>query len=82
MEILEKRLRELRTERGWSQETVARKINTTLRTYCRYESDGSDPKTSALIKIADLYDVSMDYLTGRTNRREMQALGADGGDVQ
>ena len=67
MELLGQRLRELRTERGWSQETVARKIDTTLRTYCRYEADGADPKSSALIKIAELYNVSLDYLAGRTD---------------
>lgn len=67
MEFLEKRLRELRTKSGWSQETVARKIDTTLRTYCRYEAEGADPKISSLIKIADLYHVSLDYLAGRTD---------------
>ena len=70
MGILENRLRELRTERGWSQETVARKIDTTLRTYCRYEAKEADPKVSALIKIADLYGVSLDYLAGRTDNPE------------
>ena len=73
MEILEKRLRELRAERGWSQETVARKVDMTLRTYCRYESEGSDPKTSALMKIANLYNVSMDYLAGRTDDPHFEA---------
>lgn len=67
MALLEQRLRELRAGRGLSQEAVARKIDTTLRTYCRYEADGADPKISALIKIADLYGVSLDYLAGRTD---------------
>lgn len=72
MGILENRLRELRTEHGWSQETVARKIDTTLRTYCRYEAKEADPKVSALIKIADLYGVSLDYLAGRTDDPEFK----------
>lgn len=74
VEPLAKRLRELRTERGWSQETVARKIDTTLRTYCRYETDGADPKVSALVKIADLYGVSLDYLAGRTDDPRSEGL--------
>ena len=73
MEILENRLRELRSERGWSQESVARKIDTTLRTYCRYEAEGADPKASMLVKIADLYGVSIDYLTGRTDDPRFEA---------
>lgn len=73
MELLGKRLRELRTKFGWSQETVARKINTTLRTYCRYEAEGADPKISSLVKLADLYGVSLDYLTGRTDDPTFEA---------
>ena len=75
MEILEKRLRELRAARGMSQEKAARGLDMTLRTYCRYESEGSDPKTSALVKMADFYGVSMDYLAGRTDDPRFEAKG-------
>ena len=67
MGALSIRLKELRMEHGWSQETVARKLNLTLRTYCRYEVAGAEPKMTALVKMADIYNVSMDYLAGRTD---------------
>lgn len=70
---LSMRLKELRTEHGWSQETVARKLDMTLRTYCRYEAEGAEPKMSALIKMANLYHVSIDYLAGRTDRRNFES---------
>lgn len=73
MDVLSTRLKALRIEHEWSQETVARKIDTTLRTYCRYEVEGSDPKASTLVKIADLYGVSIDYLTGRTDDPRFEA---------
>lgn len=73
MEILSARLKKLRLEYGWSQEAVARKLELTLRTYCRYEVEGAEPKLSALIKMADLYEVSIDYLAGRTDRREFES---------
>lgn len=38
-----------------------------LRTYCRYESGEKDVPFSFVIKIADLYGVSLDYLAGRTD---------------
>lgn len=38
-----------------------------LRTYCRYESGEKDVPFSFVIKIANLYGVSLDYLAGRTD---------------
>lgn len=72
MEILSKRLQELRKEYNWKQEEVAEQCGLVLRTYRRYEAEGDDPRASALVKIADLYGVSIDYLTGRTDRREFK----------
>lgn len=67
MEILSKRLQELRKGRKWNQEEVAEQCSLILRTYRRYETGESEPQVSALVKIADLYDVSLDYLAGRTD---------------
>lgn len=73
---LSTRLKKLRIEHEWSQETVARKIETTLRTYCRYEVEGADPKLSLVIKLADLYGVSLDYLAGRTDDPHFESRGS------
>lgn len=73
MEILSKRLQELRKKNKWKQEEVAEKCDLVLRTYRRYEAEGDDPKASTLVKIADLYGVSIDYLTGRTDDPNFEA---------
>ena len=67
MEILSKRLQELRKKHKWKQEEVAEQCNMVLRTYRRYETGEREPQASALVKIADFYDVSIDYLAGRTD---------------
>lgn len=73
MNVLAERIRELRTARNWSQEKTARELDMVLRTYCRCEAGEADPKTSTLIKIADLFGVSMDYLSGRTDDPHFEA---------
>lgn len=65
MEILAKRLLELRSERNLSRRVVAASAGMTERTYQRYENAERDPSAPALLALADFYDVSADYLLGR-----------------
>ena len=58
------RLRQLRIERGLN---VAEKLNVTIRTISHYEAGDREPSIDVLIKLCDLYDVSADYLIGRTD---------------
>lgn len=67
--IFNERLKILREERNWTQEKVARAIDMPLRTYSRLEADGAKTHYDTLIKIADFYDVSVDWLMGRTEKR-------------
>ena len=69
MDILAKRLIELRSERKISRREVATYTGMTERTYQRYENAERDPSAPALLALADFYDVSADYLLGRTNER-------------
>lgn len=69
--IFNERLRVLREERNWTQEKVARALDMPLRTYGGLEADGAKTHYDTLIKIADFYDVSVDWLMGRTDRREV-----------
>lgn len=66
MEILAKRLVKLRSERKLSRREVAASTGMTERTYQRYENAERDPNAPALLALADYYDVSADYLLGRT----------------
>ena len=64
--MLAERLKSLRQERGLAQRTVAIAINITDRNYQRFEY-GEKPRYDTLIALADYFDVSIDYLVGRTD---------------
>ena len=67
MEILAKRLVELRAAKKVSRREVSAIIGVVERTYQRYENNERDPDAPVLKKLADYYDVSADYLLGRTD---------------
>lgn len=69
--ILSNRLRECRKARGLAQWQVAVYCDISEKTYQNYELMTREPKLDILIKIADCYGVSLDYLTGRTEKREV-----------
>lgn len=60
------RLRELRKEKGISQLKLAMDLHTNQNTVSRYETGEREPGIRDLIKIADYFRVSVDYLIGRT----------------
>lgn len=63
------RLKELRTERGWNQLEIAEKLNVTPSTVSNWERGKKYPDINSISKLADLFDVSLDYLVGRSDRR-------------
>ncbi|MBQ2933195.1 MAG: helix-turn-helix transcriptional regulator [Clostridia bacterium] len=67
--ILSKRLKECRKDKGYTQGQVAIYCDITEKTYQNYELMTRQPKIEILIKIADLFGVSIDYLVGRTNEK-------------
>lgn len=62
-----KRLKSCRKEKGLTQGQVAIYCDITEKTYQNYELMTREPKLDILIRIADLYKVSLDYLVGRTD---------------
>ncbi len=69
--VFNERLKMLRKELKMSQEQVARTISMALRNYQRLEADGNTPNFANLVQLADLFGVSMDYLAGRTDKRDV-----------
>ena len=65
------RLKELRKKKGISQLRLAIELNTTQNTISRYETGEREPGIDELIKIADYFHVSVDYLIGRTENPSM-----------
>ena len=63
-------IRSLRIDRNLTQKQVAQYLGISQNTYSQYEIGVLNYPVDALIKLADLYDVSVDYLLGRTSRKE------------
>jgi transcriptional regulator with XRE-family HTH domain len=61
------RLKYLRRTRGWTQEDVAQKLNIPRSTVGRHESNRGAPREDLLIKYANLFNTSLDYLLGMTD---------------
>lgn len=64
------RLKELRKKKGVSQQKLAMDLNMNQNTISRYETGEREADYKTLILIADYFDVSIDYLLGRTNKKE------------
>lgn len=65
--ILAQRLRECREKYGYTQIQAATYSDITEMAYGNYERAKQMPKLDILIRIADVYNVSLDYLVGRTD---------------
>ena len=65
------RLKELRKKKGISQLKLATDLNTTQNTISRYETGEREPGIDELINIANYFNVSVDYLIGRTENPKM-----------
>ena len=87
MNIVGLRLKDLRVNARYSQKQIAEKCETTQATIGRYETGIAEPPLQKLLWYADFFDVSLDYIFGRTdNPQGMQkypaiksALEKDGG---
>lgn len=67
MIIFSERLKELRTKHKISQTTLAEFLHVSQRQISYYEKAQDTPSLASLIAIADYFDVSIDYLVGRSN---------------
>ena len=61
------RIKDLREDRDLRQSDLANATGIDQRTISNYETGKTSPDAYALIKLADFFDVSIDYLVGRTS---------------
>ena len=61
------RLDELKVSRNLLQKQVAEGAGIPLRTYQRYENGEREPSASTLVALSDFFNVSIDYLLGRSD---------------
>ena len=61
------KLKNMRKQSGKTQEDMSKYLDVARNTYSRYETGEREPDFETLIKLADYFDVSIDYLLGRTD---------------
>ena len=66
-----RRIRDLREDADLTQKQVGEAIKVPQRTYAYYETGERMVPPGVLCALADFYGVSVDYILGRTDRREM-----------
>lgn len=71
-EIIGARIRELRKINGMSQADVASKLYISYQAISSAEKGRTRPSLNTLIRIADLFSVSLDWLLGRTDQMELR----------
>jgi len=64
-----KRIRDLREDSDLSQTQVAKYLSMSQTGYSKYETGENDIPTIILIKLADFYETSIDYLLGRVDNK-------------
>lgn len=70
-------LKQLRTDKGLTIAKAAEIFDVASRTYSSYELEEREPNLSLLQKFADYYNVSTDYLLGRTDVKAVNTLAED-----
>lgn len=70
MDIIEK-IRNLREDNDLTQQELADALHISQRSYSHYESGSRKLPLDILISLADYYDCSVDYLLGRTTKRDI-----------
>ncbi|MBQ3184010.1 MAG: helix-turn-helix transcriptional regulator [Clostridia bacterium] len=69
--MLYRRIKELREDSDLTQTQMGEILSCSQRVYSDYERGVLDIPTDILISMADYYNVSVDYILGRTDKREM-----------
>lgn len=65
------RIRNLREDSDLKQRELAAILNCSQRVYSNYERGELDIPTEILIKLADFYDISVDYILNRTDNKKI-----------
>ena len=67
MKVFQDRLRQERESNHLTQRDMAERIGITQPSYIRYENGKSEPTLENLVRIAEILDVSIDYLLGKSD---------------
>lgn len=68
------KIKELRKEKKTNPEDLAKLMSISIQAYYKYENETNEPNIQNLCKLADYYDVSLDYLVGRERKNDIGYL--------
>ena len=71
MNVFKDRLKLLRENKKISSKELADALNVDVATISNYESGRRNPKNETLLQLADFFNVSIDYLLGRTDDEQV-----------
>ena len=80
--MLSEKIKSLRLASNYSQVDVAEKLSVTKQTVSNWENNNIQPSIDMLIKIADLFGVSTDYLLGRDSIPRLDVSGLNETEIQ
>ena len=66
------RIQDLRNDADLSQKQISEILHISQRSYSHYETGSRNSPIEMLIRLADYYDISLDYLVGRTDNKRLQ----------
>lgn len=75
------RIKELRIEKRLLQSDVAKYIGKSERIVGFYEKGERDPNTDTLLKLSELFDVSIDYILGKSDSKDSKTVNLDDIDI-
>lgn len=67
--MISMRLKKLRKEKKLTQDDMASKLGVERTTYANWETDRAEPSIEMLIMLSEFFNVSIDYLCGKSNIR-------------
>ena len=73
--MLHTRIRELRLACGWSQIILAQKLQVSKQAVSNWENDNIQPSVDMLVRLADVFGVTTDYLLGRETVPRLDVSG-------
>lgn len=70
--MIGQRIRDLRKQKRMSQTELAKSVGVSQTTVTAWETGKAEPSSSAVAKLADIFNVTTDYLLGRPNKQEIK----------
>lgn len=78
---LSERLKQLRLEKDLRQDQLAKLVHVEKSSISMYENDFRQPSYEVLLRYADIFGVSVDYLLGRTTDRSLDLSGLTAANI-